>query len=206
MEVRIGLYAFFGYALSGVAYGTVGWVVVNSLSLAAIDATNKEWPLPMLLVATVLCYFVGLLLDPVSRVLFRVIYRRPSREVAIDTIVRADAEAAALRETYWPLLLAELHLSKESLVEHADVYKAASLLLRNVGTATFSGALIVIGGLYWSPLKFRATVVSVSFFVASALAFIEARKFDCWFYSSICERLLVLRRQTNEHVIKERSP
>jgi len=194
VELRIGLYAFFAYSLSGVAYFAVGLLMLEGRWPGTIAALAKEWPLPVLLVATALCYFAGLVLDPLARLLFRIFYQRYSKEIAIEGIAKHYPEASSLNQEYWPLLLAELHLSKEGLVELADVYKAASTLLRNIGTAGVAGAAVVLVGLIRAPSQL-AFWVACSLATIAFLAFRESRKFDSWFYSSICERILVLRVQ-----------
>ena len=146
MELRIGLYAFFAYTLSGVGYFSVALTMLWVYDSKLMPFVGRDWPIPMLLLAVVLCYVAGLLLDPVARTLFRLVFRRSARKAAIEEISRHVPEAAELESMYWPLLLAELHLKRETMVDHADTYKAAAILLRNIGTAACLGLLSVAIG------------------------------------------------------------
>ena len=198
MELQVGLYEFFAYTLSGVAYSIAALLFMAARSpRTAIGLIHGRSTLEAL-GAAIVCYVAGLLLDPLARVLFRLVYTRTSREVSLQALRTEVPSAVVFENVYWPLLLAELHIEREAMVSHADRYKAASTFLRNAALAFSAGSLSTLTLWVRSGAGYRPIALAFGLAAAAVLALVESRKFDCWFHASICERLLVIRARKSQ--------
>ena len=146
MSVRISVYDFFAYTIPGGLYLFATLYTCTVLGFLEIDWFSLELSLMQIIIAAGLAYILGLLLDPVAKLVYeRVFMRTNLREVAFQEFQRRHPSLETrIQSQDWPTLLA--YISRESIDLALDIerHNASNIMLRNLSLGLMSLSLVEI--------------------------------------------------------------
>lgn len=193
MSIKIGVHDFFAYTIPGLIHILVFTIQAHVYGLTTFNMSNLDLSLGWILLATLVAYVVGQLLDTVSANVLPRIYdpkgsngtnvERAMQKMKIDYGSRLTA-STQLRD--WPVLYMYVKQRSENVAERIDAFNAQGIMLRNI---SFALLLLGVGLLIHQlvALSLEQFLFSILSFVFSIVAFRRARRVGGWFYSSIYE-------------------
>ena len=190
MSVTISIYDFFAYTIPGALYLFTLLHACTVFGFSELDWSSLDLSLVQVIIATGLAYILGLIFDPLARLVYERVFKRKSlRELAFQEFQqRHSSLETRMQSQDWPVLLTYIKRESIDLALDIERHMASSIMLRNVSLGLISLSLVELVQFaltLWFPHLLVAIATAVSSFVAGK----ESRKYGGWFFSSIFQAI-----------------
>ena len=192
MPIRIGIYDFFAYTIPGAFYLFTIVYLCTNLGFLTIDLQSvNDLSVVQVVIAAVLAYPLGLILDPVASLWHQLFKTKDVSKAVFDSFKeRRPYLEINFHPTDWGILL--MYTRRHSIDMAYDIERpnVTRIMLRNISLSLIILSLIQAVHLIHSRFFARDLVSAIALAVASTIAATQATKFNRWFYSAVYESVV----------------
>jgi hypothetical protein len=189
MNIRIGIYDFFAYAIPGGLYLFIVVYACTIFVIVQVDWLSFDLSAIQIVVVAGIAYIFGMILEPIAKLWYRLFKPKDFPDLALEQFKQFHPSLEIkFQSVDWPILLAYIRRESIDIATEIERVNASNIMRRSISFGLMILSLVQIAQ-FAHTLFASHLILSVIFAVSSVIAGKESVKFARWFYFGIFEAM-----------------